>query len=70
MKKMKKEYALEAFDRDGRFLQQIDVFPTLREALAEMANEQKNGTDGEETLGITEIVYGDDGEECSHERVM
>lgn len=70
MKKTKKEYALEEFDRDGRFLQQIDVFPTLREALDEMAKEQKNGTDEEETLGITEIVYGDDGEEYSHERVM
>jgi hypothetical protein len=69
---MKKEYALETFDSEDRFSQQIDVFGTFREAHAEMTKERENGNFfGEgETLGITEIVYGENGEELSHERVI
>jgi hypothetical protein len=69
---MKREYALEAFDSEDRFSQQIDVFGTFREAHAEMTKEQKNRNfSGEgETLGITEIVYDENGEELSHERVI
>ena len=60
---MEKEYALEAFDRNGKFSQQIDVFKTFEEAHAEMLKEQKNFSDKEETLGITEIIYDENGEE-------
>lgn len=69
---MKREYALEAFDSEDRFFQQIDVFRTFGEALAEMVKEQEKGnfSDKEETLGITEIVYSENGEEFSHERVI
>lgn len=69
---MKREYALEAFDSEDRFSQQIDVFGTFREAHAEMTKEQESGNfSGEgETLGITEIVYDENGEELSHERVL
>jgi hypothetical protein len=60
---MEKEYALEIFDRNGKFSQQIDVFKTFEEAHAEMLKEQKKISDKEETLSITEIIYNENGEE-------
>ena len=63
IKDNEKEYALEVFDRNGKFSQQIDVFKTFEEAHAEMLKEQKNFSDKEETLGITEIIYDENGEE-------
>lgn len=53
----------ETFDRDGKFSQQIGVFKTFEETRAEMLKEQKNFSDKEETLGITEIIYDENGEE-------
>lgn len=63
IKDNEKEYALEVFDRNGKFSQQIDVFKTFEEARAEMMKEQKNFSDKEEMLGITEIIYDENGEE-------
>lgn len=60
---MEKEYALEVFDSNGKFSQQIDVFKTFEEAHAEMLKEQKNFSNKEEMLGITEIIYDENGEE-------
>lgn len=63
IKDNEKEYALEIFDRNGKFSQQIDVFKTFEEAHAEMLKKQKNFSDKEKTLGITEIIYDENGEE-------
>ena len=60
---MEKEYALEIFDRNGKFSQQIDVFKTFEKAHAEMLKEQKNFSDKDETLAITEIIYDENGKE-------
>ena len=63
VKNNEKEYALEVFDRNGKFSQQIDVFKTFEEAHAEMMKKQKNFSDKEKTLAITEIIYNENGEE-------